>query len=94
MKLAFSIDGTPAVLTSSNFTGSIKLDAAGTTTVLQNPWSPATHFSFQLTRAWSVQINGHRIFIEKTRPLLLAGFRDQTYRVKVDGQLVAEKTGY
>jgi len=94
MQLTFNIDGTQAVLNRNWFTGRFSLVIDGKTNTIQNPWNPATQISVQLTQGWTIDALGHRVFIEKTRPLLLAGFRPQTYRVKVDGELVAEQTGY
>jgi len=94
MQLTFSIDGKPAVLNRSWFTGRLSLEVDGKTITIQNPWNPLNWFGLQLTRSWMINAVGHRIFIEKTRPLLFAGLRPQTCRVKVDGEFVAEQTGY
>ena len=94
MQLTFSIDGKKAVLKRSSMTGRISLDINGVTTTIQSPWNPATHISFQLTKSWTIDALGHHVFIEKTRPLLFSGLRPHTYRIKVDGELVAEQTGY
>ena len=59
--------------------------------------SPFSHFSFTLKEYFEFlagKTELHKVLIEKQRPLFLAGFRPQTYRVFVDGQLVHEQTGY
>ena len=94
MKLNFSIDGANAELSRNWFSGRLALTASGQTIVLQSPWNPATHFSLSLQRRWQTSFNGHDVVVEKDRPLLLAGFRAQTYRVFVDGKLVADQSGY
>jgi hypothetical protein len=94
MQLTFNIDGTPAVLNRNWFTGRFSLDVDGKTTTIQNPWNPLTHFSLKLTKTWHVEALGHQVVVEKTRPWLFAGLRQQTYRVQVDGELAAEQTGY
>jgi len=94
MQLTFSIDGKPAVLNRDWLTGRLSLNINGATTTIQNPWNPATQIGFQLTKSWTIEALGHSIFIEKRRPLLFAGLRPQTCRVTVDGELVAEQTGY
>jgi hypothetical protein len=94
MKLNFAIDGASAELSRNWFSGRLALKIGNQTMVLQSPWNPATHFSFSLQRRWQTSINGHAVVVEKDRPLLLAGVRSQTYRVFVDGKLVAEQSGY
>jgi len=94
MQLTFSIDGKPAVLNRHWFSGRLALDIGGKTTTIQSPWNPLNWFSTQLTQAWTIEALDHRVFIEKTRPFFLPALRPQTYRVKVDGELVAEQTGY
>jgi len=94
MQLTFSVDGTPAVLNRDWFTGRCSLIVDGKTITIENPWNPMTQVSFWLKKSWNINVLGHRIFIEKTRPLILAGLRPQTYRVKVDGELVAEQKGF
>lgn len=68
-------------------------DTANRSIWLQHPLNPITHFDFRLTRCWEHRINGHMVRIEKTRPLFLAGVRNQRYRVFVDGALVANTEG-
>ena len=57
------------------------------------PLHPGTHFSFSLVQSWMRQIAGHEVLVERTRPLLFAGFRPQRLRVLVDGVQVAEQEG-
>jgi hypothetical protein len=48
-------------------------------------------FSTEITKRYEFgvgQAEKHAVTIEKTRKLLLAGFRPSTYRVLVDGQLL------
>ena len=94
MQLTFSVDGKPAVFNRSSFTGSASLDIDGKIISLASPWNPLTHFSLKRTRTWHVEALGHQIVIEKTRPWLFSGLRQHTYRILVDGELVAEQTGY
>jgi len=94
MKLRFSVGNTDATFSRSSFTGKATLEIGGKDIELQNPLNPSTHFGFQLTRTWHVAILDYRIVIEKERPQFFAGFRPQTYRIRVDGQLVAQETGF
>ena len=61
---------------------------------LQSLWNPATHASLKLSKTWEVDIPNHKVVIEKVRPLLLAGLRPHAYKIFVDDQIVAEKSGY
>ncbi|HTV08913.1 MAG TPA: hypothetical protein VMD97_07705 [Candidatus Aquilonibacter sp.] len=94
MQLRFSVGDRQVTFSRSWLTGRATLSAPGEDIALQNPWNPTTHFSFKLLKVWHADLFGHKIVIEKLRPQFLAGFRSQTYRVHVDGQLVAEETGY
>ena len=93
MDLDFSIGQTPAKLTRGWFWGGMKLVTPTSSIWLQHPLNLSTHFEFGLKRSWQRCINGHDVRVEKTRPLLLAGFRDQSYQVFVDGSLVASISG-
>jgi hypothetical protein len=94
MEIDFEIDGAPARYSRNWFTGLATLSVAGKPVTLQSVWNPATHFSFPLKRSWTMTVQGHNVVIEKVRPLLLAGLRPQSYRITIDGVLVAETTGY
>jgi hypothetical protein len=94
MQLTFSVNGTPAVLNRSAFTGNASLDIDGKTVSLASAWDLTTHFSLKRTKIWRVEAIDRQVVIEKTRPWFFAGLRQQTYRVWVDGELVAEQTGY
>ena len=93
MEITFEIDDATATFSRDWFTGKAALTLAGQTFSLQDPWNPATHFSLQLTRTWKVDVPNHRVLIEKKRPLLFAGLRANTYRIRVDDRIVAEKSG-
>jgi hypothetical protein len=94
MKLAFDVGGIAVEFSRSWFSGRVTLTADGERQVLQSPLDPFTHFSMQAQRQWQCTVNGRQIVIEKQRPVLLAGFRPQTYRIFVDGNLVVERTGF
>ena len=53
------------------------------------PWERIRSWDFEVGQA-----ERHYIRIQKKRPMLLAGFRPSTYRVYVDGDLIAERHGY
>jgi len=79
------------------FTGALRALVDGRRIALQSPFSPFTHFSFTRKRHYEFSVGKtetHEVVLEKERPLLIAGFRRQTYRVFVDGELVHEQNGY
>ncbi|WP_426701383.1 hypothetical protein ACPPVV_18840 [Rhodanobacter sp. Col0626] len=93
MEIDFSIGNIPAKLRRGWFWGGMKLVTPSESLWLQHPLQPSTHWSFRLTRSWQRTVAGHRVRVEKTRPLLGAGIRSQGYRVFVDGELVADVDG-
>ena len=93
MEIDFSIGNVPAKLHRGWFFGGMKLVTPAESIWLQHPLQPSTHFSFRLDRSWHRTISGHQVRVEKTRPLLVAGIRPQSYRVFVDGELVADVHG-
>ncbi len=94
MEIDFSIGSVSAKLIRGWFLGGMKLVTPSETFWLQRPRQLSTHFSFRLDRSWQRNISGHQVRVEKTRPVLVAGFRSQSYRVFVDGELVANAQGF
>src|SRR5215475_8725174 len=94
MQIEFTLDGAVAEFRRNWFTGRAELRIDGNVELLQSPLDPGTHFQLSLTRRWVRQYKGRDVVIEVIRPLLVAGFRPQTYRVFVDGACVAERRGY
>jgi hypothetical protein len=50
-------------------------------------------FELRRTRRYQIDVGRaevHSVAVEKNRPLVLAGFRHQTFRAFVDGELVGE----
>jgi hypothetical protein len=94
MTIKFKIDNADATYSRSWFSGRAFVDVDGMRLAVQSPWNPATHFSLQLCRSWACNVMGHRLFIESTRPRILAFARAITYRVSVDGKVIAERSGY
>jgi hypothetical protein len=93
MRIAFDIAGRPAVFRWNNVTGQTEIEAAGQTHVLQRMANPLTHFSLSPKRVWQHDVLGHKVRVEKLRPLLFAPFRPNTFSVFVDDQLVASQKG-
>lgn len=93
MDIRFMAGTTPVTLSRHWFTGAMLLQSATEKIWVQHPWHPGTHFSFSLVQSWLRHIAGHEVLVERTRPLLFAGFRPQRLRVLVDGVQVAEQEG-
>jgi hypothetical protein len=81
----------------NSFTGAMHTLVNGHKVAQQSLLSPGTHFNFDLKRTYEFavgRLETHKVTLEQERPLLFAGFREQIYRVFVDGRLVHEQTGY
>ena len=80
------------------FTGAVQILIDGQTVATKSPASVFTHFSLpNAVHRWEFTVGTrekHHVLIEHIRPLFLAGFRPQTYRVTVDLKLQVEKRGY
>jgi hypothetical protein len=94
MQIEVMVAGAVVKFRRSSFTGRADLFVDGHKLPLQDPLDPATHLRLALTRTWRVNMGDNVLTIEKTRPLLMAGFRPHSYRVLVDGHVVAERRGY
>jgi len=94
MRIAIEVGGQPVEFQRNWFTGATSLRVAGARQQLQDPLDPSTHFALSLVQRWQCRVAEHAVVIEKQRPRLFAGFRPQTFRILVDGQVVAERSGY
>ena len=97
MKINFTIPGPEPInveINRDSFTGSFKCVANGTQYQIKIPLALGTHFSVATTHNYTVEIGEHVIEIEHSRPRFFGGLRPQRYIVKVDGNLVADQTGY
>jgi hypothetical protein len=100
MKFAFTV-GTPeshrVEFSRSALSGTMSIKVDGKTVATKSAANLGTHFSLKLTRRYTFTVGTpeqHQVTIEHQRPLLFAGFRPQTYRVFVDGEVIEERTGY
>ena len=94
MRIDENIDGKCVIFTRHCFSGRAELSVDDMSLTLQSPYDPETHYSFSLNQVLTCQVDDHVLLIQITRPLLFAGFRPQTYRLYVDGQLLVERHGY
>jgi len=100
MNIKFTISDPQPIdveITRDWFTGSFKCSANGTGHEIKSPLALGTHFAISTTHNYTVDVGDairHRIEIEHSRPRFMGGLRPQRYIVKVDGELVADKTGF
>jgi len=94
VRFQFNVADTPIEFRRNWFSGKAELKVEGKLVPLQNPLAPTTHFSVSLKRCWRFEFADHQVVIEKERPLVLSGFRPQTYRVWVDDELLIERKGF
>ena len=94
MKFSFELDHKKIEFSRNWFTGGARIQVGAESNSIQSALNPVTHFSFRLIKQWQYSVGEHDLIIEKERPLLLAGFRPNTYRVYVDKQLIKELKGF
>jgi hypothetical protein len=94
MRITVDVNGRLFEFERNWFTGTANFWVAGAKQPLASPLDAGTHFSLELIRRWQCQVASHHVVIEKHRPRWFAGFRPQTFRILVDGALVAERRGY
>jgi hypothetical protein len=93
MRIDFTVGGKPAQFHRNPVTARVSLRVGEDFWQFQSPWSLAAHFDFSLRKAWVTEVRSHVVVVEVKRPLLFAGFRPMRYRILVDGQVVAERSG-
>ena len=97
MKIEFMIRDPQAikvVIERNWFTGSFTCSANGRSHEIKSPVALGTHFDIATEHSYTVNIGNHLIEIEHSRPRFFGGLRPQRYVVKVDGELMADQTGF
>ena len=97
MQIKFSIpnpEPIDVVIERNWFTGSFTCTANGRSFEIKSPLALGTHFAVETTHNYTVQIGEHVVEIEHSRPRFFGGLRPQRYVVKLDGELVADQTGF
>ncbi|KXK00295.1 MAG: hypothetical protein UZ17_ACD001002228 [Acidobacteria bacterium OLB17] len=89
----FIVDGRPVAYRRLGMTGESKILTREGEIPLDSVLNPFTHLSFRLKKTNSCRVYVSEVVIEKTRPLFFAAFRPSTYRVFVNGELVAVHEG-
>jgi len=94
MQIDFEIDGRPVQYFRDAMVGTSGLRTAEGVIELDSPLSLSTHVSLALKKEKTVEVYGHRVTVEKVRPLFFAGFRPSRYRILVDGVPCVETSGF
>ena len=100
MNINFTIQDQPPIdveIKRDWFTGSFKCIANGREHAIKTPYALGTHFAISTTQNYTVEVGDetkHIIEVEHSRPRFFGGLRPQRYIVKVDGELVADQTGF
>ena len=97
MRITFTIPAVhpfDVVIERNWFTGSFTWKANGRTHKIKSPLAIGTHFDVDTKHDYAFAIGEHFVEIEHTRPRFFGGFRPQRYIVKVDGNVVADRTGF
>lgn len=93
MRIAFNVDDTPALFERNWATREASLTVGDQRKQLESFWKGLFNLEFETTRYWQCDVLNHSIVVEKTRPTVFPEFRPQTYRVLVDGTVVARLLG-
>jgi len=93
MQLSFEVAGMPAEFRRNPWTGRAELRVGDDVVSLQSPFRLSAHFELRTRAVWRSRIGQHEIEIVKVRPRIFAGFRHQSFTIKVDKSIVAEATG-
>lgn len=100
MKIQFTIPDPEPInieIYRNSFTGSFTCTANRKQHELKSPLAVGTHFAVDAKHDYTVEINEgtkHLIEIEHSRPRFFGGLLPNRYIVKLDGNLVADETGY
>jgi hypothetical protein len=89
-------DGTTIEFYRNSFFGSLTIRANGKRVYSISAFNPFTHFGVSLTRNYEFSLPGsepRHVCITKERPLFLAGFRPNCYRVSFNGVEIGNFVG-
>ena len=89
-------EGTTIEFYRNSFFGSLTVRANGINVYSRSAFDPSTHFGTSLTRNYEFSLPGsepRHVCITKERPLLLAGFRSNSYRVSFNGVEIGNFVG-
>lgn len=89
-------DGTTIQFYRNSFFGSLSIRANGKKVYSGSAFNPFTHFGSSLTRNYEFSLPGaepRHVCITKERPLILAGFRPNGYRVSFNGVEIGNFVG-
>lgn len=90
-------DGTTIEFSRNSFFGSLTIRANGKKVYSRSAFNPLTHFGVSLSRNYEFSLPGpdrRDVCITKERPLLLAGFRPNSYRVSFNGAEIGNFVGF
>jgi hypothetical protein len=93
MLISFDVAGVPAEFNRNAQTERAELRIGDEVICLQGPFNPATHVELSTRKVWRRRVGDHEVIIEKVRPRMTGGLRDNSYKVWVDDAFVAEATG-
>jgi hypothetical protein len=100
MRFAFDVGDTEShrvEFSRSAMWGTMSIKVDGKTVATNSAADLRTHFNPKLTRRYTFSVGDseqHEVSIEHEQPMILAGFRPQTYRVFVDRKMIRVHTGY
>jgi hypothetical protein len=93
VEIAFEVDGVPWTFRRNGWTGRAELQVGSELVLVQSPVRPSTHVNVRTRKVWRRIVNGQEVEVEKVRPRVWGGLRDNSFTVSVGGEVVAQGTG-
>ena len=94
MMLEFEIDGHRLFYSRDPFLGHSEIQTPDGPIEIDRLNDLSTHFNFDTTIRKTVEVYGHQVTVEKVRYQWIGGFLPVKFRIFVDGELTAERSGY
>jgi hypothetical protein len=93
VELTFPVGDLSAQFRRNSFSGRASLVVGDQVMTLQSPYRLDTHFQLKSSQTWTRTVDGHVVEVVKERPVVMGGVRSNSYRVLVDGVVVAKGEG-
>lgn len=94
MTIEFEVDGKRVQYFRDAFLGQSEIRTPEGPITLDSAASLSTHFTLATTTEKTVEVYGRRVTVEKKRKQFFGGLLPADYKVFVDGELVATRSGY
>ena len=94
MVIEFEIDGHRLLYSRDPFLGHSEIRTPDGAVEIDSLNNFSTHFNFDTTATKTVEVYGHQVTVEKVRYQWIGGLLPAKFRIFIDGELAAERSGY